>query len=833
VADSPRLQDQGTTSKIWPALSGLSDAEVTRRHARGEDNRVALPTSRPYTQIIRENVFSFVNTILFGLGIALVALGRPGDALVSVGVVLANSLVGVVQEVRAKRTLDRIALLTRPKATVIREGRDRVVDPDEVVRDDVVVIRPGDQVVTDGSVIDARGLDVDESLLTGEARPVPKRPGDHVYAGSFGLAGEGAYKTTGVGQARFASQITRGARAFRREYTPLQREINLIVRVVLLVAVMLEVLLVVDATFSGTPIVETVRRSVVVIGLVPNGLALAIAIAYGAGALRVLGLGILVQQANAIEALSHVDVLCLDKTGTLTTGQQHVSELRAIEVSPEELGARLGAYAASVSTPNRTIQAIARFCPGRPRAVRAEVPFSSARGWSALAFADANQPGTYVLGGWERLRPSFSPETAIHLEETVAQWAEQGRRVLVLARGADALTDETGLAALPLHLRPLGLVGLSEEIRAGARETLDAFAAVGIQIKIISGDSPGTVAALARQIGLDGSAPTVPGTELGEADPANLETLAEKATIFGRITPEQKRALIRALRRRHDVAMIGDGVNDVLALKEANLGIVLGSGASAARAVAGLVLLDNAFASLPRIFQEGQRIQNGMQDILKLFLTRVLYVALLLVATGIVGEFPLGPKHNALLTLITVGIPSVALAAWARPGRPNRDVPFRSLLHFVLPAALTLTPVALGIHLYSYLTTEEVIRAANSSIGDAVVQTQAIAVAQTAVTTLGIVCGLMLLVFVEPPAEVFVGGDALSGDWRPTYLALALLVGYVGILVIPGLAHTFDIAPLALADYLLIGIFAVVWAVVLRWVWRVRLMERFLDLESE
>jgi cation-transporting ATPase E len=381
-------------------------------------------------------------------------------------------------------------------------------------------------------------------------------------------------------------------------------------------------------------------------------------------------------------------------------------------------------------------------------------------------------------------------------------------------------------------LRPLGLVGLNEEIRAGAQETLDAFAAAGIQIKIISGDSARTVAGLARQIRLDGSALTAVGIEPGEENLADLETLAERTTIFGRITPEQKRALIRAMRRRHDVAMIGDGVNDVLALKEANLGIALGSGAAAARAVSGLVLLDNAFASLPRIFQEGQRIQNGMQDILKLFLTRVLYVALLLVATGIVGEFPFGPKHNALLTLITVGIPSVALAAWARPGRPNRGAPLRSLLHFVLPAALTLTPVALGIHLYSYFPTEDAIRATNPSIGDTVVQAQAIAAAQTAVTTLGIICGLLLLVFVEPPSELFVGGDMLSGDWRPTYLAVALLAGYVGILAIPGLARSFDITPLALVDYLLIGIVAVVWAVVLRWVWRARLMERFLDLEA-
>jgi cation-transporting ATPase E len=815
-----------------PHVTGLTDDEVARRHARGEDNRVALPTSRSYVQIVRENVFSFVNTILFVLGLTLVALGRPGDAVVSVAVVLANSVVGVAQEVRAKRTLDRIALLTRPHAAVIREGRERVVDPDEVVRDDVVVIRPGDQVVADGSVIEAIGLEVDEALLTGEASPVSKHRGDAIYSGSFGVAGQGYYRAARVGGASRANQISRGARAFRREYTPLQREINLIVRVVLLLAIFLEILLVVDGVLNQAPVVETVRQSVVVIGLVPSGLALAIATAYGAGALRILGLGILVQQANAIEWLSHVDVLCLDKTGTLTTGLQRVSQVRALGIDRNTLESRLGDYAASLSTPNRTIQAIARSCAGRKRDVVGEVPFSSARGWSMLTFGEPDVRGTYVLGGFERLRPSLDAPTDPEIEGAIDTWTVQGLRILLLAYRADVSTDVPVSTTPPPNLRPIGLVGLSDELRPDAQNTLNAFAAAGIAIKVISGDSPRTVAEIVRQIGFESSDAVVDGSRLGEVDPVRLGLLAEKATIFGRITPEQKRALIRALRgQHHSVAMIGDGVNDVLALKEANLGIALGSGAAAARAVSDLVLFDNSFSSLPRIFLEGQRIRNGMQDILKLFMTRVLYVGLLLVATGIVGEFPLGPKHNALLTLLTVGIPSVALATWARPGRPIHQSPLLSLLHFVLPAALTLTPVALGVDLYFYFTVAHSLVVADPSLTQSFVHDQALAAAQSAVATLGIVCGLMLLVFVEPPTETFAGGDVVSGDPRPSYLALGLLLAYALILAIPALARSFDIAPLAPEGYALIGIAAIAWAVVLCWIWRARILERFLEID--
>jgi cation-transporting ATPase E len=830
TAEPSPFADPNRTSRVTPTFRGLSDEEVARRRAAGEGNVISISTSRPYYDIVRENVFNFVNTVLFVLGIVLVALGRPGDALISVGVVLANSLVGVVQEVRAKQTLDRIALLSRPTATVLRAGRELTVDPSAVVRGDVLCISTGEQVVADGRVIGDSALEIDESLLTGESKPVTKRVGDLLYSGSFCVAGQSWYAATAVGTESLVYHLTASARAFRREYTPLQRQINLIIRVVLLLAIFLEILTVVGAAINRLPVVETVSMSVVVLGIVPNGLVLAIAVAYGAAAVRIAGHGILVEQANAVESLSHADVLCLDKTGTLTTGRFQLRELHACGIGLADLERQLGAFAASVSAPNPTIAAIGRAYSGRPATVQAEVPFSSARRWSALALDEGSSVGFFVLGASDALEASLDPD--VTRQSLVGAWTEQGLRVLLFAYQPDlaACRQGEGSPSLPARLIPLGLIGLADELRNETELTLAAFAETGVQLKIISGDDPRTVTALARQVGCGPEVEAHDGSELVGVSSGRLAALVEEGAIFGRIAPEQKRDLIFALQRQgHQVAMIGDGVNDVPALKQANLGIALGSGSPAARAVADLVLLDDSFASLPKAVREGQRVRNGMTDILKLFLTRVLSMALLLIGTGIVGEFPLGPKHNALLTLLTVGIPSIALAAWARPGPALRPSALRQMLHFVLPAALTLTIVELGVHLAAYLMVDSVL---TPTLGDSAAEIQAIATAQSAVTTVGILSGLLLLVFVEPPLELWVGGDRLSDDWRPGFLALGLLVAYGGVLCVPALRAFFSLAPLSGFAYLLLGVIVIAWAVALRWIWRSRLLERFLELEE-
>jgi cation-transporting ATPase E len=820
---------------------GLSTEQVLERRAAGQVNALPPAMSRSYFQILRENVFTFINDVLFALGLALVLLGRVSDALVSVGVVLANTLVSVVQEVRAKRLLDQIALLTRPKATVIRDGKEQTIDPGEIVLDDVLLVRPGDQIVVDGQVIGDRRMDVDESLLTGESELIPKRAGDPVYSGSFCVTGSGLYQAQKVGAHSLANEITAGARAVRRVYTPLQQHVNLVIRVILLIVVYFELLLIVDAVINRIALVESVKMSVVIAGLVPNGLFLAIAAAYAIGAVRIVQCGALVQQSNAVESLSNVDVLCLDKTGTLTSNQLKLDSLIPLGLTEEELRQVLGVYAASTITGNRTIDAIRSACSGQAQPLRDEIPFSSVYKWSALCFDGKDEgndeggevktageesvsssvlrshlDGVYLLGAPEILAASVNGDG---WRNPVDALAARGLRVLLLTHlpGLVPLRDAVGQPCLPMNLRTLGLVSFSDELRPHAQEALENFSQVGIALKIISGDNPQTVSALAKQVGFAQDVQSVSGLDLSKMDGAQLAQAAEDATIFGRITPHQKEELVHGLvNRGHYVAIVGDGVNDVLALKRANLGIAMQSGSQATRSVADIVLLNDSFDSLPYAFREGQRIINGMQDVLKLFLTRVLYATLLILSTAIIGGFPYAPKHNTVLTLFTVGIPALALAAWAKPGAlPKRGL-IRELLHFVVPATVTLTPLALGVYVFYFASTGN---PANPLV------------AQSALTTFTVLCGLLLIPFAQPPSPAWVGGDELSGDWRPAILALLLFLAYALILIFAPLREFFELVPLSFAEYAVLVLLTIVWAFGLRFVWRAGLLERFLDVE--
>jgi cation-transporting ATPase E len=783
-------------------------------------NRLAAPTGRTYAEILRENVFTFVNNILFGLGFALLLLGQHTDALVSVGVVAANLLVGVVQEVRAKRILDRIALLTRPTATVIRDSQTRTVDPGEIVRGDLLILTPGDQVVADGPVVSGR-IEVDESLLTGESHAVFKEPGDTLHSGTFCASGSAAYVAEQVGSTSLANQLTASARAFRRVLTPLQRQVHLVVRLILVLAVTLGIVVLAAAMVDGTSLVESVRMAVVIAGLVPNGLFLAIAVAYALAAIRISGKGLLVQQANAVESLSHVDTLCLDKTGTLTTGRLGLRHLQPIGVSEEQLRQRLGEFVASAVTGNRTSVAIGAACPAAPRQAAEEVPFVSARRWSGLHVADS---GTFVLGAPEVLSP-------LAFNDEVRAWADQGLRVLMFASTPEELYDAQGEPRLPEHLQPLGLIALEDELRPAARETLEGFAAAGVKLKLISGDHPAAAYAIARQVGLASDHPPVTGADLAELGAAELQQVAHGATVFGRIGPRQKHAIVQALQQQgHYVAMVGDGVNDVLALKQADLAVALQSGTQAARSIADLVLLDDSFEALPHVVREGQRIVRGLLDILRLFLVRVLYTALLIVFIGVIhAGFPLGPRHNALLALLTVGIPTLALAAWARPEQLPRGGMLRWLAHFVAPAAWSTALLGFVVYMAYFLPA----RTAALHLGPGIEQAEALlaarTLAQTALTTISIMCGLALVVFAEPPSQFWTGGAPLSRDLRPTLLAAGLLVAYAVIIIVPPLRSMFDLAQLRAIDLVGLSAAAIAWAVALRWAWRSRLVERLLE----
>ena len=796
-------------------LGGLSESEVVARRARGLGNAVRLQTSRSYLQILRRNAFTFINTVLFSIGLVLILMGRTGDAVVTAGLVLMNVVVGVVQEGRAKRTLDRIALLMRPKATVIREGQERTVEPAELVVGDVLVIRPGDQIVVDGQVLGDGRVDVDESLLTGESDLIPKRAGAPMYSGSFCVTGSVLFEAQKVGAESLAHQMTVSARAFRQVKTPLQRDIDFVIRVMVLLAAQLGMLLVLSEVMRHGSVVETVQIAAVIVALVPQGLFFMTTVTYATGAVRMAGKGALIQQANAIESMSHVDVLCMDKTGTLTTNRIQLHAIHPLGLEEAELKRRLGDMVASASGGNRTTEAIRVVCGGQARRVVDQVTFSSARKWSAVAFDDEASRGAYVLGAPEMLQPYLSPGSSPIRGGEIDQWTEQGLRVLCFAYQPEVtpLHDARGEPQLPPDLIPLGLLSFSDELRPEAQATLKGFAEAGIRLKIISGDNPQTVAALAKQAGFAQDIQVVSGLDLAEMDEAQLAQVAEEATVFGRITPQQKEKLVRALRSRgHYVAMMGDGVNDVLSLKQAQLGIAMQSGSQAARAVADMVLMEDSFAALPAAFREGQRIIRGMQDILRLFLARTLYMTLLILGAALVGvAFPVTPKHNSVLALLTVGIPTLALAVWAQPGELPRSV-LRSVRHFVVSAAFTIAVVGLAVYLGFLLTTGN---------EDA---------AQSALTTVTVLCGLVLIPFVEPPTPAWAGGDELSGDRRPAILALGMLAAFVVILLVPTLREFFELTLLPALDYVLIGAVVIGWGFALRFAWRKHLFERLLDL---
>jgi cation-transporting ATPase E len=811
-------------------IKGLTSQEVIERRGRGLGHYAPARTSRSYAEIFRENVFTFINNVLFVLGFALVLLGKVSDAVLTVGIILINVLVSVVQEIRAKRTLDRIALLTRPTAIAIRDGQEQTIDPDEIVVGDTLRVNAGDQIVVDGAVLEG-AIEADESLLTGESDLVSKKPADPVYSGSFCVSGTVSYEVLKVGDQSLANQITSGARAFRRVLTPLQQQIYLVLRVLLLVAVYLELLLAIRTILDKIPLVDSVKMSVVIIGLVPNGLFLAISLAYAMGAVRIAGKGALIQQSNAVESLSNVDVLCLDKTGTLTSNRIRYEGVYPLVITENEFKQRLGDFAASVSSANPTTAAIAATLPGNKMPLSAEVPFSSARKWSALALDVPRWRGSYVLGSPEVLQPALTdaadPSSPLgrKMASQMQSWAEQGLRVLLFAQKPEILTlqDKSGQPELPKGLVPLGLICLSDELRPEARQTLEAFQQAGVKLKIISGDNPVTVATLAKQAGLSKEASLISGLDLAKMDSAQFSAAAETYTIFGRITPQQKEQLVHSLRGHgHYVAMIGDGVNDVLSLKQANLGIAMQSGSQAARSVADIVLMKDSFTALPHAVREGQRIIVGMQDILKLFLTRVLYVTLLILSIGSIGGFPFEPKNISILTLLTVGIPTIFLAAWARPAVVRRLNLTRRLMHFILPAGLTTSLFGLGVFLLHFIPAYESSR--NPELA-------ALGVPQTATTAFTLLCGLMLIIFVEPPLKYLTGGDRLSGDWRPTALAGLSMVLYGIVLLSPGLRKFFELEPLSWWDYALIGGLAAVWALLLRWIWRRRVLERFLDTD--
>ncbi len=821
------------------AAAGLTSAEAATRRKRGEANTAVTGTSRTYTTILRTNVFSFFNVVLFVIGIALLALGRYSDALVSVGLGLINALISAVQEIRAKRKLDHLQLLDRAPVQVMRDGREVELAPDQVVRDDVLRIRPGGQIVVDGPLLDGQ-VEADESLLTGESGPVAKEPDDELRSGTLCVSGGGHQLARDVGPASYAGRLTAQARRASTDATPLQRRIAFVVRLVIALVVLMSGAILAQAALEGFTLLRVVQTTAVLSGLVPYGLFFLIAVAYTAGAATIARRGALVQQVNAVESVSNVDMVCTDKTGTLTTGALTLEEVVPLGGrDAAEVRTALGAFARTLTIPNLTTLALAAgLTENASWAVRDEVAFNASSRWSGLV----TDQGAWVLGAPDALAPHLRTPLP---PDAVAERTGRGLRVLVLAWAADGLRDGADRPALPT-LDPVAVVALADQLRPEVAESIDRFRIEGVALKVLSGDDPATVAALAVRAGLDVGVP-VAGRDLDELDDPAFDRLVAATTVFGRVAPEQKERIVASLRRQgRYVAMIGDGVNDARALKGAQVGVAMRSGSAVTRDVADIVLVDDSFAALLPAQREGRRIINGIAVSMHVFLARVATQGLVILAVTMLGlGFPYSPTQVGL-TLLTVGVPTLFLTFWARPAPPDQHL-LGNLARFVIPVALVTATFGTAVYtdLYSRVqnglssgrTPAQVVSAFESYTGltytDADFTTAAATIAaQTGLSTFVCMASFLLILFLFPPALFFAAWTRPTDDRRPTLLVIGLFIVFAAVLFIPALSEYFGLTGPALPVFTAVLIALALWFVVLTLALRLRLLERVLGLDD-
>jgi len=667
---------------------GLTSAEVAERVAAGQVNIAPEPPGRSFGQIVAANVFTVVNGIMLTLFVLVLVSGNPQDGLF-VGVVLSNSVIGVVQEVRARRELQRLQVITEPRAIVVRDGAAVEIASDDIVLDDVVELRLGGQVAVDGVALDSTGLRLDESMLTGESLPVPKQVGDEVLSGSFVVAGNGRLRATAVGADSYASTLATEAKQFTAVESRLRRGIDTILRwltvIIPVASIFLFVRLLALEDRWQDALLGTVAAAV---AMVPDGLVLLTSLSFMAGMLALARRNALAKQLTTVEVLARVDVLCLDKTGTITTGEITFAAAHPADGRTDaEVNEGLVALASSDRAPNATMVAIAAAVgTASPWTVDQVEPFDSERKWSAASFVDH---GWFYLGAPDFLLAHDDPSRVL-----VERLSAGGKRLLALVTCDDGPDGDR----LPSEARPLAVVELEDEIRHDAAEILAYFAEQDVTLKVISGDNQDTVAAIAERAGLAVAGAPIDAREL-PTDLVELADTLEEATVFGRVKPQQKQAMVHALQSRgHVVAMTGDGVNDVLALKDADLGISMGSGSEATRAVADLVLTDNAFSSLPTVVNEGRKVINNVERVANLFVTKAAYAVLLTFSVGLVDSpFPFLPRQLTLIGTFSIGVPGffLALAPEVDLVRPGF---LRRVLRFSVPAGVVAGAATLGAY---------------------------------------------------------------------------------------------------------------------------------------
>jgi cation-transporting ATPase E len=736
------------------AAVGLTAAQVAERVAAGQVNAVKDRNARSLGDIVRANTFTYFNALIGSLWVLMLVSAPLIDSLFGL-VIVVNTAIGIVQEYRAARTLSKLSLVHQQQATVLRDGDEQVVPPNEVVLDDLIVVSTGDQMLVDSVVVHGSGLELDESLLTGEADPVEKRPDDDVISGSFVVAGSGVVRATRIGHDSYAAQLADEASKFSLTRSELRDSIQRFIKYVSFALIPVGILLFVSQ-WNATD--GNIRASIAgtvpgIITMVPEGLVLLTSVAMAVSVIRLAQRQALVQDMPAVEVLARVDVICVDKTGTLTEPGMALQQVVVLDDSLPVDDA-LGALGASEPEPNPTLVAVASRYPATEGwAVISTVPFSSSRKWSSATFTDH---GAWVLGAPEMLLPDGDP-----VRSRADDLAGVGARVLLLARSAGAPDAETG----PGELSAAALVVISQTLRSDAAETVRYFLDQDVRIVVISGDNAVTVGAIAAEAGIPGADSPRDARDLPE-DREELAAALDGSSVFGRVTPAQKRAMVGALQSRgHVVAMTGDGVNDVLALKDADLGIAMGSGAGATRSVAQIVLLDDRFSVMPSVVAEGRRVLGNVERVSDLFLTKSFYAMVVSIATVLlVLPFPFLNRHLTVVTALTIGIPAFFLALLPNHQRFRAGF-FRRVLKFAVPAGV-ITAIC------AYATYGYVLR-----LGDEVGVAR-----QAAVVTLFVVQWWVLVQVARPMnllRGLIVGGSIL---------------GFLVVLYVPWISNLFDLS---------------------------------------
>ncbi|HEV3283192.1 MAG TPA: HAD-IC family P-type ATPase [Solirubrobacteraceae bacterium] len=760
------MPDLPTPSVRAPELAGgLTESEAARRLAdRGRPP--GQRSSRSYASIIRANTLNIPNGILFVFGVLTISFASWKDALF-LGILVSNIGIGSFQEIRSKRALDRLAALVAPDAVVVRDGADRRVPIGQVVVGDLVRLGAGDQVVADGTVVSADGLALDESSLTGESEPVLRGPGEQVWSGSFAVEGAASFEATAVGDDSRAARLTATARAFRHPRSPLERANDRLLLWIIALSIPLAIGLTVSVltgVSSNAARVQAITAGLV--NLVPEGLILLISVTAAVSAFKIARRGVLAQQLNAVESLASVDLVLTDKTGTLTEPTPRVLALVPADGTDEQtLAQDLALFAASSPSRNLTLEAIndAELADVDSATVLAQVPFSSRRRWSAL-----DLDGTRLFLGAPERFTNADPR----LKTTAGEQASAGRRVLALGRSDRPLPTDGSDPQFPDDVQPLGLVVLAERLRPNAAATVEFFSEQHVLLKVLSGDASATAGAIARDAGVPGSSPALDGEAL-PTTPAALRDAVLAAPAVGRISPDGKRAVVAALAGAGSyVAMVGDGVNDVPALKEARLAIAQGSGAQMARSVADLVLVQDDFAAVPAMVGEGRQILRNIQRVARLFVTKTVFAAMLGLAIGIpTSTYPLLPRQFTIASTVTIGIPAfaLALAPSSGPWQPERFL--QSVARFAVPAGIA---IGLGI-VAGYYTARY-----GFDLG--------IIPSRTVATGIVVVCGLAVVVRLEHG----------RGRRRLALLALcALMLAIFALaLVVPFLREFYELSTL-------------------------------------